>query len=421
MLNTPFTLPCGVVIPNRLAKSATTERLGRGDGKPNELHCQLYDRWADTQAGILITGNVMVDEWHLENAGNVTGCHSLDDDDGQQRLQQFQKWAHAGQQRYQHPVWVQLSHAGRQTPRFVNLHPYAPSEVQLHKMGLFGKPRMMPDPQLVVDQFVVAAQLCQAAGFAGLQIHAAHGYLISQFLSSGINHQRTDQWGGRSSLPNRARLLLEIVRAIRKQVGPRFPISVKLNSSDYRRGQLTQEESLQIVQMLAQQEEPIDLLEVSGGTYEKVVFFEQHKDEAYFVEFCRQVRHVAPNIPIMLTGGIRSYACCQRLLESGDVDMIGMARPFCTNDPSIFPAFLRGEVPELAVPTLPRGLPFLQDSAELGYHTQLLVQLAHHGMIDPQTTTTSVVWNFLYVVWVEIRNSLARRWYLYRKKHTIEA
>ncbi|MEN0049937.1 MAG: NADH:flavin oxidoreductase, partial [Bacteroidota bacterium] len=134
-LQTPFRLPCGTVIANRLVKAAITERISNKNLEPNEKHYRLYQKWAATGAGLLITGNVLIDPVHLESAGNVyVGDEAV--------LPKLEQWAKAARTTDNH-VWVQISHSGRQTNRFMTLRPLAPSEVQLHKMGLFGKPKAM--------------------------------------------------------------------------------------------------------------------------------------------------------------------------------------------------------------------------------------------------------------------------------------
>lgn len=404
MLEQSFTLPCGVTIPNRLVKSATTERLSKADGKPNELFVQLYDRWADTRAGILVTGNIMIDPRHLESAGNVILQ--------EEALPELRRWAEAGK-KHGHPLWVQINHSGRQTSRLVNLHPQSASDVQLKKMGLFGRPRPMTEEDIekVIEGFVAAARLCQSAGFTGVQIHAAHGYLLSQFLSP-LTNRRTDQWGG--AIENRARLLLDIVRATRLAVGPGYPISVKLNSADFQRGGFTEEESLQVIQMLAA--ERIDLLEISGGTYERLAFFERYgvngelarestrQREAFFIDFARRVRAIT-DLPLMVTGGMRSYDFCRRILENGELDLIGMARPFIVDDRSI-PAFIRGEVPQLKEVILPRGPRALQDSAEGGYYARQIIRLAKE---QPLSQNTSVLFNATYLIWHELKKAIGKK------------
>lgn len=345
MISTFLTFPCGITLNNRLVKSAMTERISNHNFEPTIGHEKLYKDWSETRAGLLITGNVVIDRKHLESAGNV--CF-----DDVKMLPKLKSWATAGKKQGNH-VWVQISHSGRQTNRFGTNSPLAPSEIQLKKLGLFGKPKVMVEEDVldVIQRFVKAARLAKEAGFTGVQIHSAHGYLLSQFLSPNTN-MRTDHWGG--SIENRSRLLLTIIREVRKTVGADFPISVKLNSADFQRGGFTEEESLEVVKMLDQ--ERIDLLEISGGTYEKFAFFilneedselkeSTKKREAYFIDFAKKIR-VVSKLPLMITGGFRSYDFCNEVLTNEEVDLIGMARPFITNREDIS-KFINGELPNL--------------------------------------------------------------------------
>jgi len=328
-LKQSFTLPCGAVIKNRLVKAAMTERISNHRLEPTRGHERLYNLWADSNAGILITGNVVIDETHVESAGNV--CVR-----DKRIIPKMAAWAEAAKKDNNH-VWVQISHAGRQTNKFSTFRPLAPSEVQLHKMGLFGKPKAMSEEHIqdVIQGFLKAAQICKASGFTGIQIHAAHGYLISQFLSPFTN-RRQDQWGG--DIKNRSRLLRVIIEETRAAVGSAFPIAVKINSSDFQRGGFSEEDSLEVIKML---DGRIDLLEISGGTYEKLVFFEENahnpdirestkKREAYFMDFANKVRALS-SIPLLITGGFRTFQYCNEALAQNDLDFIGMARPFITN------------------------------------------------------------------------------------------
>jgi 2,4-dienoyl-CoA reductase-like NADH-dependent reductase (Old Yellow Enzyme family) len=373
-LNSPLNLPCGITLPNRLVKSAMTERISNAYFEPTEEHERLYKKWAETGAGLLITGNVIIDRNHLESAGNV--CF-----DDENMIPKISKWAAAAKTK-DNQVWVQISHAGRQSNRFSNLHPLAPSAVQLDKMGLFGKPKAMTedDIQQVIAGFVKAAKIAKASGFTGVQIHSAHWYLLSQFLSP-ITNQRTDEWGG--SLENRSRLLITIIQLVRQEVGPQFPISVKLNSSDFQKGGFTEEESLEVVKML--DKEKIDLLEISGGTYEKLAFFllndeksdlktSTQKREAYFIDFAKSIRAVS-TIPLLVTGGFRSFEFCNQVLESCELDLVGMARPFLTNLDDI-PSFLKGEVPVLKNDVLRTGIKQFDDAAEGGHYARQVIQIA---------------------------------------------
>ncbi len=374
----PLTLPCGATLKNRLAKAAMTERMSNPKYEPTKAHNDLYKAWSETGAGLLITGNVMIDKLHMESAGNVF----LGDE---WMLPKLKEWTKAGTSEGNH-FWTQISHAGRQTNRFVNPNPKAPSAVKLNKLFLFGMPQAMQeeDIQQIVKDFRKAAKLSKAAGFTGIQIHSAHGYLLSQFLSPRTN-LRTDKWGG--SLENRSRLLFEIIKECRDEVGPEFPISVKINSSDFQRGGFTEEDSLEVVKKLSAA--GIDLLEISGGTYEKVAFFlgndkkkeSTKKREAYFLDFARKVREMS-EVPLMITGGFRSYDFCNEVLNSGETDMIGMGRPFIGSFDSIN-AFLKGEVDYLENPPIRTGFKQFEDAAEGGYYARQLINLANTGQLKP--------------------------------------
>ena len=220
MLDLPLALPCGAILSNRLAKAAMTEGLATPEGVPtNELE-RLYGLWSDGGAGLLLTGNVIVDRDHLERPGNV-----VIDREPDAAMAALRRWAEAGTRAGNH-LWAQISHGGRQVQKSVNPAPKSASDVQLALPGgQFAKPVPLTQEEIadLVDRWAIAAKACREAGFTGVQVHAAHGYLVSQFLSPRSN-LRTDEYGG--SLENRARFLLEIVRAVRAAVGPEFPLSV---------------------------------------------------------------------------------------------------------------------------------------------------------------------------------------------------
>lgn len=347
MLDQPLTLPCGHLVPNRVCKSAMTEGLADAHDHATEAHQRLYACWARGGAAILLTGNIMVDGRYLERAGNVVAQNAAG-------LPQLRAWAQAVRA-HGSQLWAQISHPGRQCPRLVNLTPLAPSEVQLNAVANFGKPRAATeaDIQDVIQRFANTAALVQEAGLHGVQIHSAHGYFLSQFLSARTN-LRQDQWGG--TLPNRARLLLEVVRAVRARVGQRYPISVKLNSSDFVKGGFTLDESVQVVQWL--NDAGVDLLEVSGGTYEQLEFFKAlpesevrdstREREAVFLEYAKSIKAVA-RMPIMVTGGFRTLAGMEAALAGGHTDMLGVARPFCL-DPDFPKRMFAGQMDRLPVP-----------------------------------------------------------------------
>lgn len=331
----PLVLPCGAVLPNRLAKAAMTEGLADGMNRATERHATLYRRWAEGGAGLLITGNVQVDRTHLERPGNI----AIDGNGGLDALARMAKAGTAGGNH----LWMQINHPGRQTPASVNPRPLAPSAIPLAApQAGCGEPQAMTEAQIedVIVRFIHAACVAQNCGFTGVQIHAAHGYLLSQFLSPLAN-QRQDSWGG--SLENRARLLLEIVRRMRRAVGAAFPVSVKLNSADFQKGGFSDEESMQVVRWLSR--EAIDLLEISGGSYEqmymigrtdeqmnrpKPVAESTRRREAYFLDYAARVRPLA-SMPLMITGGFRSLDAMEEGLRGGELDVVGLARPLCVD------------------------------------------------------------------------------------------
>lgn len=327
----PLTLPCGAVLNNRLAKGAMTEGLADPEDRASERLATLYGRWSDGGAGMLLTGNVMVDRRYLERPGNVV----IDGNGGQEALR---TWADAGRRAGNH-LWMQISHPGRQCTRMSSSHPVSPSSEPLKgMMGLVARPRALEVSEIEenIRRFAQTALVAKESGFTGVQIHSAHGYLSSQFLSPRAN-RRTDTWGG--SLENRARFLLETFKAVREAVGAGFPIAVKLNSADFQKGGFSKEESAQVAAWLA--ELGLDLLEISGGTYEQMALLghgaESGEDkaestrrrEAYFLQYARDIRASAKGVPLMITGGFRTVQLMRDVVESGEVDVIGIARPFC--------------------------------------------------------------------------------------------
>ena len=331
-----LTLPCGAVLPNRLSKAAMTEGLATAEGMPTAELARLYGLWSDGGAGMLLSGNIIIDKDHLERPGNVV----IDRPPSPQMHNALVRWATAAT-RNGNQFWAQISHAGRQTQKLVNKNPKAPSAIKLGLPGgQFGEPvtLMIDEIHDIVARFGVCAAAVKEAGFTGVQIHAAHGYLLSQFLSPRSN-QRIDVYGG--NLANRARALLEVVASVRAAVGPDFPVAVKLNSADFQKGGFAFEESLQVAQWL--QEASIDLIEISGGTYEQpkllgIAGMEEEEEqnvaqstmmrEAYFVDFAIAMRKKV-NVPLMVTGGFRQRTAMEQALESGAADLIGLGRPMC--------------------------------------------------------------------------------------------
>lgn len=316
-----LTLPNGSVIANRIAKAAMEENMADADHAPSEQLMRLYQSWADGEAGLILSGNVMVDGRAVTGPGGVV----LEDD---RHLDKFKRWASIGRSGGAQ-FWLQINHPGRQMQANLGQETWAPSAVPLDLGKLskrFAVPRMMTQDLIaeVIGRFATSARLGEQAGFSGVEIHAAHGYLVNQFLSP-LTNQRTDEWGG--SLENRARLLLEIIKAVRAVVAPHFAVAVKLNSADFQRGGFTTDDARQVVEMLNLLQ--VDLVELSGGSYEAPAMQGQARDgrtlarEAYFLEFARDIKAVA-KMPVMITGGIRRRPVVEQVLGTG-VDMVGMA------------------------------------------------------------------------------------------------
>ncbi|WP_300628821.1 NADH:flavin oxidoreductase/NADH oxidase family protein [Pseudomonas sp.] len=314
-------LPNGQVISNRIAKAAMEENMADLNQAPSRELKQLYKTWAEGEPGLLLTGNVMIDRRAMTGPGGVAL-------ENEQHLDSFREWADVARGKGVH-FWVQLSHPGRQTMANLGQQALAPSAIALD-LGSFSKmfatPRAMTedDIQDVIERFATSARLAEKAGFTGVQIHGAHGYLLSQFLSPLSNH-RTDRWGG--PLENRARLLLEVIHAVRASVSPSFCVAVKLNSADFQRGGFDAADARAVVELLNPL--AIDLLELSGGSYEAPAMQGEARDgrtlarEAYFLEFAKELATIA-KMPLMVTGGIRRLPVVQQVLDSG-IAMAGIA------------------------------------------------------------------------------------------------
>lgn len=265
------------------------------------------------------------------------------------------RWARAGTVAGNH-LWMQVSHGGRQSPWYVTREPLAPSAVRLDLLGAYAPPRALTETEIVdlIGRFAQAAVIARDTGFTGVQVHGAHGYLISSFLSP-VTNRRDDAWGG--TLANRARFLLGVVRAVRKAVGRDFPVALKLNSDDFRKGGFTSAECLEVVRWL--NDEALDLLEISGGTCEqpRLLGIEGRPEdalpvrpstvarEAYFLDYAAAIRRVA-RMPLMVIGGFRSRAGMEAALASGDCDLVGLGRPLCWQ-PGFPRRLLAGEADEV--------------------------------------------------------------------------
>lgn len=327
LLFTPITLPNGTTIKNRFFKSAMSEGMGTRDFQPKKNIATLYKRWAEGGTGLIITGNIMVDPKGTAEPGNIVF-------DKNSNMEILKNWANQGQQ-HGAKVMVQLNHPGKQAPKTVSKQTVAPSAVPLGNglNKLFSTPRALTTSEVeeLVQKFVTSAKVAKEAGFSGVQIHAAHGYLISQFLSPHDN-RRTDKYGG--SLENRMRFLKEIYLGMREELGKDFTIGIKINSTDFKEDGLTEEDSLKTIIELANL--GLDFVEISGGTYERPAMMgatSKSTNQVFFAEYSKKLKQKI-EIPVIVTGGIRSINAMNTLLNDNTTDFIGIARPL-TIDPNI--------------------------------------------------------------------------------------
>lgn len=362
VLNQPLILPCGVTLPNRLVKAAMTEMIADNRGRATADHATLYRRWAKNGPGMMLTGNVQVDYRNLEHPGNVVIQGRQD----AEQLTRLRNWAAAAKETGNH-VWMQIAHAGRQSHRLVNPHPKAPSAIPLSIPGIkFGTPVALTHEEIVdlIERFADAAAVARETGFDGVQLHGAHGYLFSQFLSP-LSNRRNDDWGG--DLAARARFLIETVKAIRAKVGTDYPIGIKLNSADFQRGGFSFEDSQIVAGWL--DAASIDLIEISGGTYEQpsmtgavsedsgnttLVSKASLARESYFASFGPEMRKHLKHAKMMVTGGFRSAQGMADAIANDGFAVVGLARPLCLA-PDAPAALLRGDPVDLVQPDLRFG------------------------------------------------------------------
>lgn len=327
LLFTPITLPNGTTIKNRFFKSAMSEGMGTRDFQPKKNIATLYKRWAEGGTGLIITGNIMVDPKGTAEPGNIVF-------DKNSNMEILKDWAKQGQQ-HGVKVMVQLNHPGKQVPKTIAKETVAPSTIPLGNglNKLFSTPRALTTSEVeeLVQKFVTSAKVAKEAGFSGVQIHAAHGYLISQFLSPHDN-RRTDKYGG--SLENRMRFLKEIYLGMREELRKDFTIGIKINSTDFKEDGLTEEDSLKTIIELANL--GLDFVEISGGTYERPAMMgatSKSTNQVFFAEYSKKLKQKI-EIPVVVTGGIRSINAMNTLLNDNTTDFIGIARPL-TIDPNI--------------------------------------------------------------------------------------
>lgn len=328
-------LPCGVVLKNRIVKSAMSDSLGDGTGHPTSEQNNLYRRWAEGGLAVSIVGEVQPTPNYAEKPGNLVLDAASD-------LSKFRALAAHGNKNGSQ-IWLQLGHAGALSYGPIS-QPRGPSA--LHLPDLHCEALTQEEIQQVPTEFAKTAQLAQQAGFGGVQIHAAHGFLLSQFLSPLFN-KRSDGYGG--TIANRMRLLIASIEATRAAVGPDFPIAVKLNSSDQLEGGLVEDDALQVVAAL--DKTSVDLIDISGGTYFPGA--KSASDSAgrgpYFIEFAKRAR-TKTSKPLMLTGGFKTRAQAEEAILTGAVDVVGLARALIL-EPALPNQWAADQTPE---PTFPR-------------------------------------------------------------------
>ncbi|KAL6880750.1 FMN-linked oxidoreductase [Trichoderma novae-zelandiae] len=357
-LQEPITLPCGLTLPNRLVKAAMAENWADEDYLPSERIFKLYETWAEGGWGAVLTGNVEVDVRYLGSPHDMSLNESID---RERILAAWKKWAQASSKDGT-PAIMQINHPGRQSPAKTGTRGFfeksiAPSPTPLHlgdgilaKLAsafVFGTPREMTveDIQRVVSQFAETAKLAAEAGFAGVELHAAHGYLLSQFLNPSSN-QRQDEYGG--SAKKRAKIVVDIIKAVRDAVPKHFCVGIKVNSADFR-------DKSQLAACIEQLEDitaaGVDFLEISGGTYEDPQMMQVSSSasastllrEAFFLDFAKSIRDRFRHVPLMVTGGFRTRRGMENALQEDACDIIGVARPAALN------------------PSLPKSLIFNQE------------------------------------------------------------
>ena len=312
MLDRPLHLPCGVILKNRLIKSAMSDSLADGTGNPTTRQIRLYERWAQGGVALAIVGEVQTDHRYPEKLGNLVLTADT-------KFNAFKSLAHKGTTNGAH-LWTQLGNAGALAYPPIST-PKGPSMLQLD--GIECAQMSLDEIRQIPGAYATSARLAKEAGFSGVQIHAAHGFLLSQFLSPFFN-KRKDGYGG--EIANRMRLTLEVIAATREMVGKDFPVGIKINATDKLVGGLDEHDALKAISMLGR--EGIDLIDISAGTY-----FPNAQNTSdttrvgtpYFTEFAARAREIT-DIPIVATGGFRTRSHATEALAQKQVDAVGLAR-----------------------------------------------------------------------------------------------
>ncbi|MDX2381764.1 MAG: oxidoreductase [Acidimicrobiia bacterium] len=311
VLGAPLELSCGIVLPNRLVKAAMSDSLGDGQGSPTDPQVRLYERWLDGGAALAIVGEVQVDARYPEKPGNLV----LDASASKLGLRRLA--ALSGVDRGY--VWPQLGHAGALAHEPIS-HPVGPSALNVD--GLTCSVLSRVDIEELPATYASAARRALDAGFTGVEVHAGHGFLLSQFLSPLFN-RRIDRYGG--PIERRCQILVDIVHRIRAETGAGFAIGVKINATDQLEGGLTEVDALAAIELLGQTS--VDVIDISGGTYFPGAASSSDRVSAgpYFADFARRAR-VVTGSALMLTGGVKTRRQAAELIADGGVDLVGLAR-----------------------------------------------------------------------------------------------
>ncbi len=312
----------GLELQNRLVRSATWEGMADDEGRVTPELVRVYEELADGGVGLIISSYLYIQPAGKQSVGQV----GVDSDASVPGLSTLARAVHDRGGK----LVGQIVHCGGQADRRQNdgYKPVAPSAIA--SPGYREVPRELTAAEIgdLAGDFAAAARRLVVAGFDGVQLHGAHGYLLAQFLSP-LRNQRKDEYGG--SVENRSRFCLDVYRAVRAEVGPHFPVMIKLNASDFMEGSTTEEDACTLASALAG--EGIDAIEVSGGTPGSGKLGATRpdimgpEDEAYFLPQAEAIRRAAPGVALMLVGGLRSLEVMERILESNSADYFAMSRP----------------------------------------------------------------------------------------------
>lgn len=385
----PLILKTGTIIRNRIAKAAMHESMGDKHGAPSHWLLPLYEAWAQGGVGLSLTGNVMIDGRARSEPGNVV----VEDE---RHLEFLREWARRGSSGGTQ-LWMQINHPGKQAMNGLNRENLAPSAIPFNAelAPYFPTPREIRPDEIkeVIDRFASTARIAKKAGFGGVQIHAAHGYLINQFLSPHHN-RREDDWGGTPE--KRRRFLMAVYHAMRDAVGHDYPIGIKLNSADFQKGGYDEGESMEAVLAIA--DAGIDMIEISGGTYESPAMTgtqpvqkeSTRQREAYFLAFAEKVREQT-SVPLMVTGGFRTVAGMNEALQSGALELVGLAR-LLSLAPAVPQRLLAGLDPSHEVSPRVSGVEAIDRSRmmEIIWYTHQLMRIARKGQARPDESVLKV-------------------------------